>query len=207
MTTAPWSARPRTRMAAADRRAQISASASRLIAERGFWGLTSRDVALDCGITEAGVSHHAGSKDGSSVAVLEHRDAVDMAALAERLAVPVAAIDDDPLPVGLRDSCAALVARNATQPEIVRSYTVLQGESLDESHPAYTYFQQREEWVMDSFSRAARTDGLSGAAVVTTARETLAAMDGSQSRWSRSPATVDSVTEWDAFADRSSTGR
>lgn len=202
MTTAPWSARPRTRMSAADRRAQILASATWLVAERGFWGLVLRDVALDCGLTEAGVLHHMGSKDGLLVAVLEHRDDVDMAALAERLEIAVTELDDDPLPVGLSTLCAALVARNASQPEIVRLYTVLQGESLNQAHPAYSYFQAREEWVMDLFSRAARTEGLTGPAVLTAARETLAAMDGLQLRWLRSPATVDLPTEWSTFIDK-----
>lgn len=202
MTTIPFRSRSRTRMAAVDRRAQILASTTRLIAERGFWGLTLRDVAIDCGITEAGVLHHAGSKEGLLVAVLEHRDEVDMAALAERLAITVPSLADDPLPVGLGDLCAALVARNVTQPEVVRLYTVLQGESLDGSHPAYEYFQRREDWVMDLFSRAARAQGVPATAVVTTAREMLAAMDGLQLRWLRCPATVDLVSEWDAFADR-----
>lgn len=196
----PRSHQPHTRMTAADRRAQILASATRLISERGFWGLTLRDVALDCGITEAGVLHHAGSKDGLLVAVLEYRDEVDMATLAERLTIPVSALDNDPFPIDLRTLCSALVARNATQPEIVRLYTVLQSESLDESHPAHDYFQRREEWVMDLFARAARAHGFTPTAAVTVAREALAAMDGLQLRWLRALDSIDLVAEWDSLA-------
>ena len=39
-------------------------------------------------------------------------------------------------------------------------YTVLQGESLNEHHPAYEYYQKREHRVMDTLTRAVERDGL-----------------------------------------------
>ena len=45
----------RERKSADERRSQIIEAATQLIAERGFWGVTLRDAAVLCGITEAGV--------------------------------------------------------------------------------------------------------------------------------------------------------
>jgi AcrR family transcriptional regulator len=101
--------RERSRLPAEQRRRQIIGAATALVAERGFWGLSLQDVADECGVTVPGLLHHVGSKDGLLIAVLEHRDAEDRRALG------------DPPPADLRRLCAALVRRNATQPEIVRS--------------------------------------------------------------------------------------
>src|SRR5690348_7033371 len=107
---------------------------TRLIAERGFWGLSMQDVADGCGLTVPGLLHHVGSKDGLLVAVLDHRDAEDARSLAAELG-----LDEQQLAAGdrrrwhgvdLRRMCAALVRRNAAQPEIVRLFAVLEAESL-----------------------------------------------------------------------------
>ncbi|MEN1975345.1 MULTISPECIES: TetR/AcrR family transcriptional regulator [unclassified Cellulomonas] len=192
----------RSRMSASDRLTQILTVSAGLIAERGFWGLTLRDVALACGITEGGVLHHVGSKEQLLVAVLEYRDAVDLARLAELLGVDADVFDSgQDAAVGLRDLCAALVERNAQQPEIVRLYTVLNGESLDPAHPAHDYFLAREQWALDLFAAAAVADGTPEDPRVL-AREVLAAMDGVQLRWLRDAEGLDLVQEWDRMASR-----
>lgn len=197
----------RIRMNKKDRMVQILTFGSKLIAERGFWGVTLRDVALECGLTEAGVLHYVGSKEGLLVAVLEHRDVLDITALAERLNLDIKALETEPFPIGLYPLCMALMERNATQPEIVRLYTVLQGESLASSHPAHRYFQQREIWAMNLFIKAAQADGLFGTEALHTAREILSAMDGLQLRWLHTPHDINLVDEWDAMCKRLLTGR
>ena len=190
----------RTRMSASERLTQILTVSATLIAERGFRGLTLRDVALECGITEGGVLHHVGSKEQLLVAVLEYRDALDLAQLADLLGVEPEVFDTGrDSPVDLRTLCAALVSRNAGQPEIVRLYTVLNGESLDPTHPAHEYFLARERWALDLFESAS---GLTGRAGRTQALQVLSAMDGLQLRWLRDLDGIDLVAEWDAVADR-----
>lgn len=184
------------------RRSQIVDVTTRLIAERGFWGITLRDVALACGITEAGVLHYVGSKDGLLVAVLEHRDSSDNFALAQELGVAVSVIKDGPTPFGLIELCDATVKRNSGQPEIVRLYAVLQSESLFEGHPAHDYFRDRERRAMDLFARAASRDYVPDELRTEIARETMAAMDGLQLRWLHSGGTIDLVQQWKAFASR-----
>ncbi|MEV7608589.1 helix-turn-helix domain-containing protein [Microbacterium sp. NPDC089320] len=196
------SAGRRIRLDRESRRDQILAAATGLIARRGFWGLTVREVALECAITEAGVLHHVGSKDRLLTAVLEYRDRLDRHALASRLGVDVAALEADPAPFGLRELCVATVERNAAQPEIVQLYAVLQGEALAAEHPAHDYFVRRERIAMSLFERAAAASGVDAALRETTARETMAAMDGLQLRWLTDRDAVDFVREWERFADR-----
>jgi len=187
----------RARKPAAERRRQIIEVTTRLIAERGFWGLSMQDVADECGVTVPGLLHHVGSKDGLLVAVLDHRDAADADALVAELgsgAPPPSGVDG----VGLRRLCAALVRRNAGQPEIVRLFAVLEAESLAPCHPAHLYFAARQERTLEMFTALAvgvsdRPGSL--------ARQVMALMDGLQIQWLRDPGGTDLVTEWEAVAE------
>jgi AcrR family transcriptional regulator len=175
---------------------------TRLIAQRGFWCLSMQDVADGCGLTVPGLLHHVGSKDGLLVAVLEHRDAEDTRALATQLGADA----NDPLNDGaaaagidLRQLCSAIVRRNASQPEIVQLYAVLEAESLTPSHPAHAYFETRQARVLATLAALAvgRTDRPDSMA-----RQLLALMDGLQIQWLRAPASTDLVEEWAAAAER-----
>lgn len=93
-------------------------------------------------MTEPAVIYHFKNKVGLLIAVLEHRDREDMATFAHSLGVEPEDMWSGNAQFGIRDICAALMERNAAQPEMVRLYTVLQGESLNEHHPAYEYYQK-----------------------------------------------------------------
>lgn len=188
----------RERMPVQKRRIQILETATVLIAERGFWGVTLRDVAIICGITEAGVLHHFASKAKLLIAVLEYRDEADFHALAKLLGIDRSDIDRSPLSVSLRQLCTALITRNAGQPEIVRLYSVLNAEALEPSHPAHDYFQDREKMALSLFRRAMPDT----AEAVHISRQILAAMDGLQLRWLRMPNEVDLVPEWENLFER-----
>lgn len=186
-------------MSAVDRREQILHEATNLVSQRGFYGVTLRDIAQACELTEAGLLHYATSKDDLLIQVLERRDELDLINLAARLGISRAEIDRDPLPIGLREMCRALVLRNKDQPEIVRLYTVLQAEALDTDHPAHPFFTEREKWVLDLFRRAAVTENMSPPEVI--ALQILAAMDGLQLRWLQRVNQVDLVEQWDLMME------
>ncbi|MEU4423390.1 TetR/AcrR family transcriptional regulator [Actinoplanes sp. NPDC024001] len=191
--------RDRARLPAAERRRQIIEVTTRLIAERGFWGLSMQDVADDCGLTVPGLLHHVGSKDSLLVAVLEHRDEADARSLASQLGVPIDRLwTEGPGLVTLPQVCAALVRRNAGQPEIVRLFAVLEAESLAPDHPAHDYFQARQRRIMTTLGALVPppADGR------TVASQVVALMDGLQIQWLRDPDTFDLVAAWDAAADR-----
>lgn len=190
--------RDRTRLPAAQRRRQILDVATRLIGEGGFWALSMQDVADACGLTVPGLLHHVGSKDGLLLAVLDHRDAEDFRSLAEQLGLGADATGW-PRDISLAEACEALVRRNATQPEIVRLFSVLQAESLAPGHPAAAYFTARQERVLAEFTAMVSGRVPDPASL---ARQVVATMDGLQIQWLRDPAGTDLVAEWQAAAER-----
>ena len=183
----------RQRLAPADRRLQIIEAATRQIAQRGFWGVSVHDIASACGITDAGLLHHFGTKDALLIAVLERRDRVDDEALAARLRIEPDDLYEVVRELPLAHVCAAVVARNAEQAEIVRLYSVLNAESLTPAHPAHEYFQAREARVIAFFGSA--VSDLHPESEVR-GRMVIAMMDGAQLRWLRDPERLDLMTEW-----------
>ena len=213
-TKPPWR-HERRRLPGHERHEQIMQAACALIAERGYWGLSMQDVADRCGLTVPGLLRHTGSKVGLLIAVLDHRDVQDARALGaclgivERRDTDAADQADDeatqaaprpgPRPrISLRQFCAAMMQRNAAQPEIVRLYAVLKAESLAPSHPAHDYFEARQQRTLEQFARLAKGGSTRPDAM---ARQVLAAMDGIQLQWLRSPDSFDLVGAWQDAAD------
>jgi AcrR family transcriptional regulator len=191
--------RERARLPAAERRRQIIEVTTGLIAERGFWGLSMQDVADGCALTVPGLLHHVGSKDNLLIAVLEHRDETDTHTLAAELGVPVDLIWTDGPGVTLRQVCAALVRRNAGQPEIVRLFAVLEAESLAPDHPAYRYFRLRQRRILETLSSIAPGDETARREL---AGQVIAMMDGLQIQWLRDQSAISLVEAWEAAAEK-----
>jgi len=181
--------RSRPRLPAAERRRQIIEVTTRLIAERGFWGLSMQDVADGCGLTVPGLLHHVGSKDGLLLAVLDYRDEEDTRALLAELG--------DAETVSAREICAALVRRNAGQPEIVRLFAVLEAESLAPDHPAHDYFEARQRRTLEALTAVVKECTPEPEAL---AVRIVALMDGLQIQWLRNPGEIDLVAQWEAAA-------
>ncbi|MDO8108343.1 helix-turn-helix domain-containing protein [Isoptericola sp. b441] len=184
-------------MSAAARRQQILDEATRIIGQRGYFGFSVQEVADSCGLTQAGLLHHVGSKDQLLTAVLEERDARDVAALGglmEQYAVDALA---DAFEIGLEDAVDCLhrlVERNASQPEIVRLYSVLRNESLEPGHPSHQFFRDRDARALRFFRQLfVATVAEPGSF----ARQVLALMGGLEEQWLRAPDEVDLVAEWD----------
>jgi AcrR family transcriptional regulator len=195
--------RGRPRLPAAERRRQIIAIATRMIADRGFWGVSMQDIADGCGLTVPGLLRHVGSKVGLLVAVLEHRDVEDAVSLRDHLGTSEEELPRDwavsrPAGVDLRQLCDATMRRNAIQPEIVQLFTVLAAESLDPAHPAHDYFALRQQRAAAAY--AALAEPLTDRPELL-ARQIMAMMDGLQIQWLRDPAGTDLVQEWETAAD------
>jgi AcrR family transcriptional regulator len=195
--------RDRPRLPAAARRRQIVDVAASLIADRGFWGVSMQDIADRCGLTVPGLLRHMESKVGLLIAVLEHRDVEDARSLRDHLGTTEDEVPDDwatgrPAGVNLRRLCAATMQRNATQPEIVRLFTVLAAESLEPTHPAHDYFARRQEQAATAY--AALAGHLTDRPELL-ARQILAMMDGLQIQWLRNPEATDLVQEWETAAE------
>ena len=183
-------ARPR-RLEASARRREIIEVGTRLIAERGYRGVSLDQIAEACGITKQGLLHHFPSKAELLVAILEHRDEVDLAEAAEHL-------PRSQTKAGFRDEIRSLAQRNLAQPGIVQLYAVLSSEALDPEHPAHEYFRRRLAWSRKLLREGAETwhpdpDGF--------AIEVLSFMDGLQLNWLRDP-TIDFEARAMSFVDR-----
>lgn len=127
------------------RRAEIVDYAIRIVGEFGYHGVTVQALADRCGMTNAGLLHHFGTKDGLLLAVLdeiERRGGEFMGSVLAGLAEQSGWAERD-----LQTVVAAVsnMARWASDnPEQTRFLATLQVEALQPSHPAHDWFAQRD---------------------------------------------------------------
>ena len=187
------------RMSAEDRRRHILDTTISCISQFGFWGFTIRDVADAEGITEAGLLYYFSGKEELLVEALKHADRVNQIAIAEHLGVHGLTGDiNDGIAYhcdhGLKAISIATTETNATRPQLVSLYVLMQAEAISEDHPAHDYFQLREKNVLKEYTFAAERDHVDNPE--RTAMQVLGAMDGLQLRWLASSCTIDFAAEW-----------
>lgn len=188
-------ARNRSREEPDMRRDQILDEAIRIVGERGYYGFTVQELAQRCGISNAGLLYHFGSKDQLLLCMLQEFERRETEAIA-----PLAALAEQELSASEASSAALLdllrtmVARASTHPQIGRLYMVLQSETLDPSHPAHDSFRAREAAVLDLFGKLVSPYVDEPRS---TARQLLALMDGLGQQWVRADESFDLAAEWD----------
>ncbi|WOF21555.1 helix-turn-helix domain containing protein [Microbacterium betulae] len=191
--------RRRVRMSREDRFEQILEASTRLVARRGYFGLSLQDVADAVGVTQPGLLHYVGSKEGLLRLIVEQR--YDRRFDPEDFVAAGAPGSRDPGGPSFPAYCRYLVASNAREPELVRLYMVLGAEASSPGHPAHAYFDTRPDAVWELYSRtpwrlppeAGPWTGLRGLV-----EHVIEAMDGVQVRAFRSPR-IDMVEEWARF--------
>lgn len=161
-----------------ERRSAIIAAAVRSFADHGYRGSSIADIAMECGISQAGLLYHFRSKAELLEAVLEYRDDMssDETNWAER--------------PGL-DSLQALreiVRSNMKAPGLARLFTVVTGEAVNPEHPAHLWASERYRFLRKSISDALlhgiRTGEIRDTIVPQhIAEEVVAVMDGLQIQW------------------------
>jgi AcrR family transcriptional regulator len=122
------------------RRRQILDVAMRLFAAKGFNSVGIAEVAAEVGITQAGLLHHFPSKASLLLAVLQEREAGNVAERKEREAQGVAPLE----------AYIDTLADNDRNPELVRLFVILAGESTAAGHAGHDWFVERNEQLMDS---------------------------------------------------------
>jgi AcrR family transcriptional regulator len=187
----------RIRLPRDDRREMILGEAIRIIGEQGYRNFGLRELARRCGLTNAGLLHHFGSKDGLLIALLKERDRQDELAItaSEGLAEPEGPLPRDKVFSVLR----AIVARNARQVEIIRLFTMLRVEALSADHPAHDYFNRREAAAIAVFGEIAAPHVADARSA---GRQIAAMMTGLEVQWLREDCGFDLVAEWDKAATR-----
>lgn len=178
---------PRSRPETLVRRREILDAASETFGARGFANGTLQEIAEQVGMTHAGILHHFGSKQKLLLAVLQHRDEVD-----------VAHLEGQHIPDGIQlfRHLVQTAFRNAQRVGIVQAFTVLSGESVTDDHPARSFFEHRYRALRDDVARAFHAvceergiDSPERIAEATTA--IIAVMDGLQVQWLLDPTALE----------------
>ena len=137
--------RHRLRLSAEERREQIVTVATELVARHGFNGLSLQEVADGVGITQAGLLHYIGTKNGLLKLLLDSRY--------DRQGTPQDFLDSgDPAAthpggISLPAYFRYLVAFNEARPQLMELYMTLGLEATDPEHPAHDYFIDRPDQV------------------------------------------------------------
>jgi AcrR family transcriptional regulator len=112
-----------------DRRQRILAVAQRLVARNGGRGTTLGQIAQEAGVTPAGLLHHFESKEQLLHAVLDARDADDLAAV--------------DLEADIVEQLRRVTERFQRAPDLIGMFTVLLTENLDPEAPLHARFLSR----------------------------------------------------------------
>ncbi|KFJ08109.1 TetR/AcrR family transcriptional regulator [Bifidobacterium tsurumiense] len=183
-----------------ERKREIVEVTARLVTERGgFNGLSLKDIAQEVGISQPGLLHYVGNREGLlSLLVTDIYDTSGTPADFMASGLPGSDPDGPFFPAYLR----FLVRHNAQRRSLVRLYMVLETEAFNPEHPLYDYFLHRPDSVWEKYSeipwRIPPHMGSWDANMRPIVRRSLEAMDGIQLRWLREPP-IDLVDEWVTF--------
>ena len=160
------------------KRREIIDQAMALFGEVGYRGASLREIAARCGISPPGLLHHFPTKESLLLAVLEHRDEVDIAWVG---------LDQTDGVVTLR-RLVELVELNAGRRNIVELYAVLSAEATSAEHPAHAFFVERYQTSVGAAVAAYRQAGDAGELrpevdPEIAGRQLIALMDGMQVQW------------------------
>lgn len=169
----------------AEKRQRILDAAMDTFGAKGFNNGSLQEIGEQAGMSHAGVVHHFGSKDQLLIAMLEDRDAADVAELEGRH-----------IPTGkaLFDHLVRTTVMNAERPGVVQAYAVLSADSVTAGHPAQDYFRGRYVGLRDMLIGALRDvtpSDIEERLLRNAASAIIAAMDGLQVQWLLDPTAVD----------------
>lgn len=189
----------RVRLSAEQRREQIIDVATDLVARHGFSGLSLQEVADAVGISQAGLLHYIGNKNGLLELLLDRR--YDRQGTPDDFLATGNPAATHPDGISLPAYFRYLVAFNEARPQLMGLYMTLGTEATDPTHPAYDYFIHRPDQVWDYYSgfRWRLPPSIEADGGWDTLRPliemTLEAMDGAQIRSFRKPA-ISLSDEW-----------
>lgn len=179
------------------RREEILEAAMRHFAHDGYQSASFAAIAQDVGLTLPGLLHYFPTKVNLLLAILNRRDIESMPTLTRE-------------GEGWRSFLHGLVAvaqRNQTIPGVVRTFAVLNAESLTKDHPAEAWFSERIIWARDTVADILQAGIDAGELKAdincnNIVAELIAMMDGLQMLWLRNPADFDMVSIFADYIER-----
>lgn len=180
-----------------ERREAILTAANELFAAQGFHGASLAKIAAQVGLTEAGLLHHFPSKEHLLLELLELRQEHN----AERLA---RALEQH---AGYLDALLALCRENQHAPGLVRLFTILAAESVDDDHPAHPWTVERYRRLREQLAARLTAEQKAGRVHPdldprAVAPQILAVFDGLQLQWLLDPQQVDMSALFANFLNR-----
>lgn len=168
--------------------------AERHFGEFGYRGASTAAIASEVQISDPGLLHHFGSKDGLLMALLNRRYSRDSEKL--RSGEHLSATE-------LADNLETIAKENLEQRNEVRLTMVLLAESISREHPGHEYFQMRYVRARGIVARHIKTLQAAGDLAIDSDAEAvaslmLAILDGLQLQWLLDPE-VDMVAGVRAF--------
>ena len=131
----------RRRKSGDERRREIIPEATRVIAERGFYGASLQEISDGIGITQAGMLRHVKNKNELLLLVLNQFESTNSTTGCLGSLMKKYRQTGEPqfFPLIYRTS----VRQALDNPRLTQLYLVLRAEAMDPSHPAHEYFAQR----------------------------------------------------------------
>lgn len=180
-----------------NRKEEILQEATRQLGINGFRGTTTASIAKAVGLTEQGVLHYFPSKTILLQSVLEYREQQDIEKFRTRY---------EQGDFSFFELFEDLASENEKNPELIKLFTVLVGESFNKDHPSHDFFvnryritrEQTAQYITNVISKeklAFEGD------VEQLATLLLAVMDGLQIQWLLHPEEVDMVASFKLFTN------
>jgi AcrR family transcriptional regulator len=177
-------------------RRRILHTALEIFAERGYAGVSLREVAARAGITHAGLLHYFTGKDDLLLTMMIERDRAEIEAIRSYVAAGTGPSSVEQIIVRwmIRD-----IARNQSRPDIAPLFVKLSTEATESGHPAYDYFRGRYIRLRETLARgfayefAAAEPPVEGRDPGLCAQQFIALADGLQVQWLLDPESTDMV--------------
>lgn len=181
-----------------DRKEEILAAATTLFSEYGFKGTTLAMIADTVGLTEPGILHYFPRKTSLLQGVLEYRDKKDFEKYAALLASEKKDVAE------LFELIKGVYARDEQDPELIKLFIVLVGESFRGAHPSHDFFVDRyrrsHEIYVAQLAALSETRIRPDVDLHELATLITAVIDGLHIQWLLDPEQVDFAAAFNLFA-------
>ncbi|WP_377297215.1 TetR/AcrR family transcriptional regulator [Rhizobium sp. SGZ-381] len=180
-----------------ERREQILLAAMKHFADDGYQSASFAAIAQEVGLSLPGLIHYFPSKVDLLLAILARRDAESGKVIGP----------SNPSWRALLQGLVDVVKANTKSAGVVRTFAILNAESLTRDHPAATWFAERARAV-SRMAAQCFSEGIAKGEIRSDVRpdqlaaELISMMDGLQMLWLRTPGEIDMVAIFNSYIDR-----